>query len=136
MEEQKNENLKEKAKKIINEVKDDSKKFNKTDKEEGKGMAILSYIGPLALIPFLVEKKNKFVIYHAKQGMNLMILELILGVVTPIACIILFLLAGLVALISGTIGLLFTILSIIGIINVCNGEAKELPIINKIKLIK
>jgi len=35
-----------------------------------------------------------------------------------------------------TIGIILTILSIIGIINVCKGKAKELPLINKIKIIK
>ena len=69
--------LKDKATKILNDVKDDSKSFNKKDIDSGKGMAILSYIGILALIPFLAEKKNKFVIYHAKQGMNLFICEII-----------------------------------------------------------
>ena len=30
--------------------------FSKKDVENGKAMAILSYIGPLALIPYLAEK--------------------------------------------------------------------------------
>ena len=36
----------------------------------------------------------------------------------------------------GIIGAIIAILSIIGIVYVCEGKAKELPIINKIKIIK
>ena len=41
---------------------------NKKDNESKKSMAILSYIIPL--IPYFVEKKDKFVRFHAVQGMN------------------------------------------------------------------
>ena len=38
-------------------------------------MGIIAYFSLLALIPYFCEKKNKFVVYHAKQGMNLLIFE-------------------------------------------------------------
>ena len=34
------------------------------------------------------------------------------------------------------IGLCITALCVVGIINVCNGKAKELPIVNKLKVFK
>ena len=128
--------LKDKATKILNDVKDDSKSFDKKDIDSGKGMAILSYIGILALIPFLSEKKNKFVIYHAKQGMNLFICEIIGSFVIGIVTSILWRLWFVANLIETLYGLAVLALSIIGIVNVCNGKAKELPVINKIKIIK
>lgn len=110
--------------------------FSKEDKENGKLMGILSYIGILCLIPYLTEKENEFVKYHAKQGLNLFLIEVICSAGLSIIGGILWLLIGLVALVSSCIGLLSLVLSIMGIVNVCNGEAKELPIINKFKLIK
>ena len=104
-------------------------------------MGILSYIGVLVLIPFFFETSNQYVVYHAKQGMNLFIysfgtslvigiLSFILMFLVPILGIVLFSILGLAYL--GFFGGLMAI----GIINVCNNRAKELPIINKIKIIK
>lgn len=136
MEKKEEKNLKDEAVKVLNDVKNDSKKFTKKEIEDGRGMSILAYISILALIPYLTEKENKYVMYHAKQGMNLFIIEVIVGALAPLLCLILFLIAPLVSLILSIVGFALLILSIIGIINVCNGEAKELPIINKIKIIK
>lgn len=132
-----NNNFKEKAEKIINDVKDDSKSFDKNDIDAGKGMGILSYLGFLALIPYLSEKNNKYIIYHAKQGMNLFIIEIILGVaISIISAILTWRLWIITNIITSLVGLFVAVLSIIGIVNVCNGKAKELPIVNKFKFIK
>ena len=100
-------------------------------------MAIFCYIGILVLIPYFAEKNNKYVMYHAKQGLNLFLLDVIASIAVGIITGILsFVLAFLASIVSYIVGLFFFALSIIGIINVCNGKAKELPVINKIKLIK
>lgn len=102
--------------------------FSEKEKEDGKIMAILSYLGFLSLIPYLAEKDNKWVRYHAIQGVNLLIIEAILYVVKMIP---------LLGWVVGWLGGIATfVISIIGIVNVCNGEAKELPIVGKIKFIK
>lgn len=129
-------NLKDNASKIMTDVKDDTKSFKTKDIEEGKAMGILSYIGILALIPYLSEKNNKYVMYHAKQGMNLFIIELILGVALGFISTILWRLWFITNLIDTLFGLAVLALSIIGIVNVCNGEAKELPVVNQFKIIK
>lgn len=102
--------------------------YSEKEKEDGKLMAILSYISFLAFIPYFVEKNNKFVRYHAIQGVNLAIIELILYAIGMIPF--------LGWLLSSIGNIVMVILSIIGIINVCNGEAKELPIVGKFKFIK
>ena len=102
--------------------------FSEKDKEDNKMMALLSYIGFLALVPYFMEKDSEWVRYHALQGINLLILELIIyavGFVPLIGWIV-----------SGVCSFISIILSIIGIINVCNGEAKELPIVSNFKFIK
>jgi len=130
---------------------DNTDEFDKKDIDDNMFLAMLSYIGIFAFIPYFIHTDSKFVKYHAVRGINLLIIE---GVYT--------LLDGLLSMIKvrkividygslvGTrmvtpiwisiplaiVGLILTILSIIGIINVCKGKAKELPLISKIKIIK
>lgn len=152
----KDEDLKSKAKKILNDVKDDSKSFDKKDVENGKGMAILAYIFPF--IPYFAEKNNKYVRYHAVQGMNLLIIAIAYSIIYSILTSIIKVKGncGLgywgdlaeafgqyckvtpwwVTVPLSIIGFAISILCIIGIINVCKGKAKELPIVNKVKVFK
>lgn len=116
--------------------------YDKKDIEDGMAMGILSYIGLLALIPFFVEKKNKFVVYHAKQGVNLLILWAAAAVAVLILFGIIFTipmfwgLATIIPLLSSAVGIFALVLSILGIVQVVNGKAEELPFIGKIKIIK
>lgn len=48
-------------------------KFDAQDIEKHKGIACLSYIFLLFLVPLLTEKESKFAQFHAKQGMALFI---------------------------------------------------------------
>jgi len=118
------------------EIITNNQSFDKKDIEDGKLMGVLSYIGILSLIPYFTEKQNKFVLYHAKQGVNLFLLEIICSGVISIVGPLLWILFWLVSLVSAVVGLASLALSIIGIVNVCNGETKELPYISKFKLIK
>ena len=99
-------------------------------------MAILCYLGILVLIPYFSEKNNKYVLYHSKQGLNLFVYEIIAGVLIGIINSLLWRIWIITNLIDTLLGLAVFALSLIGIINVCNGKAKELPIINKFKIIK
>ena len=129
--------MEEKAKKLFTDVKDSSKEFSKKEQEDGKAMGILSYIIPL--IPYFVEKNNKFVKYHATQGMNLLIISLIYAVAYSIlSFIFLFIpvVGWIVVALIGLLGFGILALCIMGIIDVCNGKARELPIVNKCKFIK
>ena len=110
-------------------------KFTKKEIDDGKVMGILAYLGILALIPYLAEKNNKFVVFHAKIGMNLFLIEVI-GSVAISVLVFTLILAPLAALASMVLSIGTLVLSIIGIVNVCQGEAKELPVIEKIKIIK
>lgn len=149
MEEEKKENLEEeqveekkeekkeedsKLVKAFTDTKDDTAEFDKKDIEDNSVMALLAYIWILWLIPLLAAKESKFARYHTNQGLVLFILEMIVGVVL-----------GSLSWIP-TIGIIFTILlsicellclilAVIGIINAVQGQAKELPLIGKFKLI-
>lgn len=123
--------IKDKAKEVLNAVKDDSKSFTKKEIEDGKIMSILCYIPIFVLIPYFSEDNNKYMKYHAKQGVNLFIWEIIFAVATSF-----FDFSFLSDILDFVIGLAILALIAIGIINVTNGKAKELPVINKLKFVK
>lgn len=134
-------NIKDSVTNILSDVNDVSSTFSNEDIKEGKVMGILSYIGFLVLVPFFFETSNQFVVYHAKQGMNLFIYGFGTAIVIGLLSFILtFLIPIMGVLLSSILWLahlgFFGGLMAIGIVNVCNNQAKELPIINKIKIIK
>ena len=104
-----------------------------------KGITYLSYLGILALIPLMTEKDDEFVQFHAKQGLNLFIFEIIGAVVLNILSFvtsIFWFLSIVISLISWIVSLLFLIVTVIGIINVSKGLKTPLPVIGSIQIIK
>lgn len=135
---EKEESIVDKFEDVMNDVNDDTKSFTEKDINNGKVMAIIAYLGILCLIPYFGEKENKFAKYHAKEGVNLLLISIIgfaaLGVLNVIFSVIH--LGILISIIEWLFEIIIFALSIVGIINVANGKAKELPIINKFKIIK
>ncbi len=125
---------------------DHSAEYDKTDVEANKVMALLSYLGILVLVPIFAAKHSAYVRFHANQGVVLLLgmigYSIADGIVTAILRAILYKGLGLwsiYSMCSSIINLLyvgFTILAIIGIINVLNGRAKDLPIIGKYRVLK
>lgn len=115
---------------------DTTSQFDPQDINNNKGMSVLAYIGFLFLVPLLACPNSKFARYHTNQGLVLFLLEFALGVVTGILGIIP--IAGLIiGGLLGAVGGIFTlVLMIMGIINAAQGQAKELPLIGKITLLK
>ena len=142
----------------MEENKTDQMGSDKKEAETGKAMAILSYITILALIPYFAEKKNKFVRFHAVQGMNLLLIwvayAIINGVVTAIvtsasvgncissyygyygSCAANLGAISAVSIIFGIIGALIGVVAIIGLVNAATGKMKAVLILGKIKIIK
>jgi uncharacterized membrane protein len=86
------------------------------------GMAVLSYLSILVVIPLISDAKNDlFVKFHVKQGLVLLISEVIGWVFLAVPFVGWFL--------APVLQLIFLILIIIGIMNAVNGQTKELPII-------
>lgn len=52
------------------------------DVQDGKALAWLSYLGILFLIPLLAKRQNKYCQFHAKQGLVLLIAEIIVLILT------------------------------------------------------
>lgn len=101
--------------------------FDPGEAQQGKGYAVLSYLGFLFIIPILAAKNNRFAMYHANQGLLLFIANMIFGAIGQISYI------GFI----GNLGLLLCfLLMVYGLINAAQGFVKELPLIGGIVLIK
>lgn len=139
--------------KNLNNTADTTAEYDGGDIAQNKAMSVLSYIGILVLIPVFAAKNSKFARFHANQGLVLLITETLYNVCRFIINILFRVISAIVISISyklsfilGFLGLISTILSlvnfvfiaflIIGIANVANGRAKELPIIGKFRILK
>jgi len=89
--------------------------------ENGTLMGILAYLGILIIIPYFVAKENPFVKFHIKQGLLLVIIQVVLSVSNQI-------IPSLFPMIS-ILQLLTFVLTVIGIINVVKKKEKVLPVI-------
>ena len=95
-------------------------------KEQNTLMGILSYIGPLVLIPLLVVKDDPFVKFHTKQGLILLIISVAVWVIQSMLMV-----PGLYMILS-LVNLGVLILAIIGIINVVKHKEEELPLVGQL----
>lgn len=103
---------------------DTTANYSSADIEANKLMGILCYLGILWLIPFLVQKDSPFVKYHLNQGLVLLIVGLVVAAISWIPVI------------GWLCGVVVFALAIIGIVNVVQGKAQELPVIGKFRLLK
>ncbi|HVY35714.1 MAG TPA: DUF4870 domain-containing protein [Candidatus Paceibacterota bacterium] len=84
-------------------------------------MGVLSYLGPLVIIPLVTSKQDPFVKFHVKQGLVLLSIEIIVWILASILWQL--------WVVYRLINLATVILSIIGIVNVSQNKEKELPLI-------
>jgi uncharacterized membrane protein len=111
-----------------------TKNYDIQDIAANKPMGILAYIGILVLVPLFTAKESKFAMFHTEQGITLAIGEVALSILMIIIGLIPF--GWIINIFLGLVGLVFLVLAIIGIINSANGQAKELPLVGKIKIVK
>lgn len=103
---------------------DTTANYDPRDIADNKLMAILCYLGILWLIPFLAAKESPFVKYHLNQGLLVLILGIIVAIISWIPVV------------GWLCGVVVFALAVIGIVNVVNGKAQELPVIGKYTLMK
>ena len=84
-------------------------------------MSILSYVSFLVIVPLLTAKENPKVKFHIKQGLVLLIGEVIAYALWAVPFF------GWIF--APILHIAFVILSIIGILNAINNQEKELPLI-------
>lgn len=90
-------------------------------------MLVLSYLGPLALVPFLLEKEDKEVQWHAKHGLVLLAAEIVLWVVMGIAVNLAGPLACLIVILWSILGFGLLVVHIICIVKATKGERFLIP---------
>ena len=123
----------------LNDTPDTTAEFDPKDIEENKVLSIFAYLSWLVIIPILAAPNSKFARYHANQGLILAIIETVWGIAQGILTAVLFSISWRLVFISGIfsiVNLVFLAWLIIGIYNVANGRAKELPFIGKFRILK
>jgi uncharacterized membrane protein len=86
-------------------------------------MGVLAYLGPFVVIPFLIAKHDPFVKFHVKQGLVLVVLEILVMVLNSM-------LWGL-GMILSIVNFGLIVLSIVGIVNVINKKQQEVPLVGQ-----
>lgn len=114
---------------------DHTHEYQQYDIQQNKVYAILSYIGILFLVPIFAAKNSPFAKFHANQGLALFIAEIAVGILNTIGSWIPYI-GWIFSVASGLVSLACVIFCIMGIVYAAQGQAKELPIIGKIKIIK
>ena len=121
--------------KNLNNTSDYTDQFDPADINSNKVMGVLAYIGILVLVPLLAAKDSPFARFHTNQGLILFILSIAVGVVDGILSWIP-VVNTIVGILAWILGIAIFVLAILGIVNVVNGKAKDLPLVGKIRILK
>lgn len=90
---------------------------------EQKLFGVLAYLGILVLIPLLIKKDDEFVHWHAKQGLVLLIADVVVWV---------FMLIPIIGWFIGPIlAFVLFVLAIVAIIQVLMGNQWQIPVLGK-----
>ena len=125
---------------------DHSEEFNKEDVKNYKTFAILCYV-PLVVFYFIVigrYKDNKYIHFHANQGLTITILWALSTMVSKVLTIVFstnetFLVNSTptwVSFVSFTLYCICFLSSLLAIVNTVNGVSKELPFLGQFKFLK
>ena len=113
--------------------------FSEEDIQQNKGMAILSYLGLLFLIPLFAAKQSRYARFHANQGLVLCIAAAAYGVVYAVLSAVLLSISWRLYFVLTILSILssfFVVLMVLGIVNASRGKAKPLPLIGNIRILK
>ena len=115
---------------------DSTSEFAQEDIDSNKGMAVLSYLGILFLVPLFAARDSMYARFHLNQGIILFIANIASGIILGVSSIILIFIPFIGILVAQIIELaisaLVLILMIIGIVNAATGKAKKLPLIGNL----
>ncbi|MEA2695386.1 MAG: hypothetical protein QOJ16_4773 [Acidobacteriota bacterium] len=95
-----------------------------------KVMVILAYLWLLALIPFLVEKNDREVQWHAKNGLVLTAVEFVVWIAFVVMTALIHFLACLGCFAHMAVFLVFLVIRILCIVKATNGERFIIPVLS------
>lgn len=110
----------------MEDLNSEEKEFSQAVVDEGKTIAIISYLTIIGLIIAFVmnnDKKNQFASFHIRQMVGLALTSIVISFVGVIPFL------GWIIAILGSLFILFLWVS--GLLNALNGKAKLLPILGK-----
>ncbi|MBE6659529.1 MAG: zinc ribbon domain-containing protein [Ruminococcaceae bacterium] len=118
---------------------DTTAKYKAEDIDANRYVSILAYLHVLVVVPLFAMKESPFTQYHARVGLNLLVLHL----AAEIAGSMLHSLIGWIPVIGAIVGVIFGLLnaalwgvSIFGIVSAAKGKARELTVLEPFKLFK
>lgn len=117
----------------LNNTADTTAEYDPEDIKNNKFQAILAFVFSLIYYLYILivnKEPSKFVRFHLNQGLVLWLINIIVNVANRIFTIFIF------RIILWVVSFALFVIAIIGIINICNGKAKELPVVGGIKLLK
>ena len=107
---------------------DTTSEYSPGDINNNRVMAFLSYLWIFFIVPLIAASNSPYAKFHANQGLLLFLFDVVIAIVAMIPVV------GWI--ISAVGAAMVLILRIIGIVNSLKGEAKELPLIGKYRIIK
>lgn len=107
--------------------------YDMKDIEENKVFALFSYLSFLFIIPLIAKPDSRYCKFHVNQGIILCIVNVIVSAVSSALLRI-----NLVNLsyITSVLDLIMLAYTVYGIYNAVTGNAKELPLIGKYRILK
>lgn len=105
----------------------------KSISDNDRAIAMLAYLGFLIVVPIIKMGKNRFLRFHANQGLVCLVSFIILSVVNALATE--FRAYGTISIINTSI-IILVVIDIIGLVSAIAGQQRVLPLIGKIKMIK
>ena len=119
---------------------DNTAQYPVQDIQQNKGMAVLGYLGLLFLIPLLAAKDSPYARFHTNQGLVIFlcsaVYEVLEKILVSVASLIFLPLGGILGGVLGILSLVFPIYMILGIVYAARGQAKELPVVGKIHILR
>lgn len=103
---------------------------------EDKVFAALSYVAILFLVPLILRRDSKFVYFHARQGMALFIVWILIWIIISVLGSLITAVAvhagwAFANFLNTLVNWAFVIISVIGIYHAWTGEEWEMPVLGK-----
>ena len=119
---------------------DRTSEFSKNDIKDNKGISCFAYFGFLFVMPLFGASDSQFALFHANQGIVLVINELIFSILIFVAHLLSPLMPGVFPIVRTILWFALSFCMIFytayGVINTLKGKAKELPIIGSISILR
>ena len=111
--------------------------FNSSDISKNSNNAVLAYLGPFVIIPFITSRKSKFAMFHCCQGLMNTVFGMLYAIVGPMIINALPPIIGLLLLIPYFVFFaVFPLSLVLGIVHALRGKAITLPVFGRIDLMR